>query len=105
MPHQIHAEDRDFHDVLRAMLCTSPSGTFYFLSRYDSQRGMHADHYEVYRPPPVNESAACASWFGLETSALERLPDLPVAEFPFDAERRAFLAYDAIASRIRGGAG
>lgn len=96
----LHAEYRDFHDVPRAMLCTSARGTFYFLSRLDAKRGDYSDAYEVYRIHPPGEGDACQSWFGLETRALERLPDIPVRSFPFDLVARTFLPYDSIASKL-----
>ena len=92
----LHAEYRDFDGVPRAMLCTGRHGTYYFLSRLDSARGDYADAYEVYRMRPMGEGETCLSWFGLETRALERLADIPVRDFPFDARARAFLPYDPI---------
>lgn len=92
----LHAEYRDFDAVPRAMLCTSARGTYYFVSRFDSARGAWSDSYEVYRIRPMGEGEACLSWFGLETRALERLPDVPVGDFPFDMAARAFLPYDPI---------
>jgi hypothetical protein len=96
----LHAEYRDFDESPRAMLCTSPSGTYYFISRFDSARGAYADAYEVYRLRPLGEGEACLSWFGLETRAIERLPDLPVKDFPFDVTAHRFLPYDSIASSL-----
>jgi len=104
MTEWLHAEYRDFHGVPRAMLCTSASGTFYFLSRLDAKRGEYSEAYEVYRIDPPGEGEACQSWFGLETRALERLPDIPVGSFPFDPGTRAFLPYDSIASLLGEGA-
>ena len=51
----LHAEYRDFDAVPRAMVCTSPRGTYYFLSRFDRARGAYADTYEVYRMNPMGE--------------------------------------------------
>lgn len=96
----LHAEYRDFDGVPRAMLCTSARGTFYFLSRLDTNRGDYSDAYEVYRIHPPGESEVCQSWFGLETRALERLPDIAVRSFPFDLAARVFLPYDSIASKL-----
>jgi hypothetical protein len=56
----------------------------------------------VYRIPELRESELCASWFGLETRALARLPDIPVNEFPFDAATHRFLDYDPIAPLLGG---
>jgi hypothetical protein len=99
--HWLHAQYRDFDGVPRTMICTTARGTYYFVSHYDPASGRHSDHYEIYRIPPIAEGEACASWFGLETRALERLPDLPVREFPFDAQARRFLPYDSIAHLLR----
>ena len=96
----IHAEYRDFEDVPRMMVCTSAQGTYYFCSRFDHAKGAYADYYEVYRIRPLSDSEACASWFGLETRALERLPDIRVADFPFDVATRRFLSYDTIAAQL-----
>ena len=101
MKRWLHAEYRDFAASPRAMLCTSAQGTYYFLSRFDVSRGTYSDDYEVYRLPPTGEGDACLSWFGLETRALERLPDIPVRAFPFDVTARRFLPYDSIASSLR----
>jgi hypothetical protein len=49
---------------------------------------------------PMGEGEACLSWFGLETRALQRLPDLPVRDFPFDVAGRRFLPYDSIAAML-----
>lgn len=68
--------------------------------RLDPVTGEYSDKYEVYRLPAIRESETCGSWFGLETRALERLPDLPVRSFPFDVSRRVFLEYDSIASLL-----
>ena len=92
----LQAEYRDFDVVPRAMLCTGAGGTYYFVSRFDARRHAWSDSYEVYRIRPMGEGEACQSWFGLETRALERLPDLPVREFPFDVAARSFLPYDPI---------
>lgn len=105
MAHWHHAEYRDFQDFPRAMVCTNAAGTFYFHSRHDPATGRYADYYEVYRLPAMSESETCLSWFGLETRALERLPDLPVRAFPFDVARREFLEYDSIASALESAAG
>ncbi len=102
MARWLHAEYRDFHDVPRAMLCTGEAGTFLFLSRFDRAADEYSDCYEVYRLPPISGSEVCASWFGLETRALARLPDLPVGAFPFDLATRSFLEYDAIAPLLAG---
>jgi hypothetical protein len=96
----IHAEYRDFEDVPRMMVCTNALGTYYFSSRFDHAKGAYADYYEVYRIRPLSDSEACASWFGLETRALERLPDIPVEDFPFDVATRRFLSYDPIAALL-----
>ena len=96
----IHAEYRDFEDVPRMMVCTNAQGTYYFWSRFDHAKGAYADYYEVYRIRPLSDSEACASWFGLETRALERLPDIPVDDFPFDVATRRFLSYDPIAALL-----
>jgi hypothetical protein len=92
----LQAEYRDFDVVPRAMLCTGAGGTYYFVSRFDARRHAWSDSYEVYRIRPMGEGEACQSWFGLETHAMERLPDLPVREFPFDVAARSFLPYDPI---------
>lgn len=97
MAHWLNAEYRDFYDVPRMMVCTSAAGTYLFLSRFDSVTDDYSDTYEVYRVPTMSESETCGSWFGLETRAHERLPDLPVSSFPFDNARRVFLEYDSIA--------
>ena len=91
-----HAEYRDFDVVPRAMLCTGASGTYYFVSRFDAKRRAYSDSYEVYRIRQMDEGETCLSWFGLETRALERLPDLPIRDFPFDVTTRSFLPYDPI---------
>jgi ribosomal protein S18 acetylase RimI-like enzyme len=83
------------------MVCTGHEGTFLFYSRLDSASNEYLDHYEVYRLPSQSDSEPCASWFGLETRALERLADLPIRDFPFDADRRGFLPYDSIVERLR----
>lgn len=95
-----HAEYRDFDGRPRTLVCAGAPGTFLFLCRYDAARQAYAGHYEVYRLPPLDDSAVCASWFGLETRALARLPDLPLDAFPFDVERRRFLDYDALLPRL-----
>ena len=99
----LSADYRDFHDVPRMMVCTCSFGTYLFRSRLDPVAQEYADHYEVYRLPPISESEVCASWFGLETRALERLPDLAVREFPFDVSTRRFLDYDRIYPLLRRG--
>jgi len=96
------AEYRDFDGVPRSLLCTGASGTFFFLSRFDAASSAYAGHYEVYRLRPMPEGAPCASWFGLETDAIERLVDLPVRDFPFDPARRKFLPYDSILTLLQG---
>lgn len=101
MKRWLHAEYRDFDGSPRAMLCTSAKGTYFFLSRFDASRGAYSDDYEVYRLRPMGEGDACQSWFGLETRAIERLADVPVRDFPFDASSRRFLPYDPIASCLR----
>lgn len=102
MAQWIHAEYRDFYDRPRAMLCTGREGTFYFLCPFDEARNDYADHYQVYRVPASPEGEVCASWFGLETRALEQLPDIPVSSFPFDVASRKFLAYDSIKPLLSG---
>jgi hypothetical protein len=99
--HWVHAEYRDFHEFPRAIVCTCGAGTYFFLSRVDAASGEYADHYEVYRLPALSDSEVCASWFGLETRALRRLPDLPVRAFPFDVRRREFLEFDSIAELLQ----
>jgi len=96
----LHAEYRDFDVVPRAMLCTGARGTYYLVCRFDAGRGVYADTYEAFRIRPLGEGETCLSWFGLETRALERLPDIRVREFPFDVAARAFLPYDSIASML-----
>jgi hypothetical protein len=96
----LHAEYREFDEVPRAMLCTSAHGTYYFVSRFDAAVAAHSDAYETYRIRSPGEADTCLSWFGLETRALERLPDIPVRSFPFDLAARAFLPYDSIASML-----
>jgi hypothetical protein len=103
MPDWLHAEYRDFCDYPRTIVCTSARGTFLFLSRFDAAKDGYADYYEVYRIRPFAEGEACASWFGIETRALERFPDLPVREFPFDVPARKFLPYDPIETLLRSG--
>ena len=93
----IHAEYRDFYDVPRMMVCSNARGTYLFWSRFDEEKDDYTDYYEVYRIRPLSDSEACASWFGLETRALERLADIPVGDFPFDVAARRFLPYDPIA--------
>ena len=100
MAHWLHAEYRDFHEFPRAMVCTSAAGTYLFYSRLDPVTDEYSDTYEVYRLPTMRESETCGSWFGLETHALERLPDLPIGSFPFDVARREFLEYDSIVSLL-----
>jgi hypothetical protein len=100
MPEWLHAEYRDFDGVPRAMLCTSARGCYYFLSRFDAVRGTYSDTYEAYRIRPPGEGDACHSWFGLEAGAEERLPDIPVREFPFDLGARRFLPYGSIAPTL-----
>ncbi|MGH8251543.1 MAG: hypothetical protein ACREVI_12740 [Steroidobacteraceae bacterium] len=100
MARWLHAEYRDFHDFPRVMVCTNADGTYLFSSPFDPASGRYADYYEVYRLPAMSESETCLSWFGLETRALERLPDLPVRAFPFDTARREFLEYDSIRSAL-----
>jgi hypothetical protein len=97
----IHAEYRDFHDRPRMMVCTNAHGTYLFQSRFDERKDEFADTYEVYRIRPLSDSEACVSWFGLETRALERLPDIPVGDFPFDVATRRFLPYDPIAALLK----
>jgi hypothetical protein len=97
----IHAEYRDFDDIPRMMVCTNAQGTYLFQSRFDEAKDEYADTYEVYRIRPLSDSDACASWFGLETRALERLPDIPVGDFPFDVATRRFLPYDSIAPLLK----
>jgi hypothetical protein len=96
----LHAEYRDFDVMPRAMLCTGVRGTYYFVSRFEAGGGAYADSYEAFRIRPLGEGEACLSWFGLESRALERLPDIPVREFPFDVAARAFLPYDSIAPML-----
>jgi hypothetical protein len=96
----LHAEYRDLDVVPRAMVCTSGRYSYYFVSRFDPERGMYRDWYEVYRMCPMEEGEVCLSWFGLETRARERLPDLPVGDFPFDVAARKFLPYDSIATKL-----
>jgi hypothetical protein len=96
----LHAEYRDFDTVPRAILCRSAKGTYFFLSRFDAARGAYPDTYEAYRLRPMGEGEVCQSWFGLETRAIERLPDIRVSDFPFDVTTRRFLPYDAIASSL-----
>lgn len=93
----LHAEYRDFHEFPRAMLCTGRHAAYYFLCRFDAARDAYDDVYEAYRLRPMGEGEVCQSWFGLETRAVERLPDIPVRDFPFDAASREFLPYDPIA--------
>jgi hypothetical protein len=102
MAHWLHAEYRDFAGAPRMMLCTCALGTFLFESRFDTDAGEYLPYYAVYRLPPVSSSETCASWFGLETRAVERLADLPVSDFPFDPARREFLPYDSIEWLLRG---
>jgi hypothetical protein len=97
----IHAEYRDFRDVPRMMVCTDAHGTYLFWSRFNDEKNDYSDYYETYRIRPLSDSEACASWFGLETRALERLPDIPVGDFPFDVARRRFLPYDPIAPLLK----
>lgn len=98
-----YAEYRDFDEVPRTIVCSGAPGTFLFLCRAAADG--YADHYEVYRLPPLRDGEACASWFGLETRATQRLDDLPVEAFPFDPLRREFLPYDPIEPLLRGGRG
>ena len=92
----LHAEFREFHDVPRAMLCTGPHATYYFLCRFNGARDQYDDVYEAYRLRPMGDGDVCQSWFGLETRAAERLPDIPVRDFPFDVATCRFLPYDSI---------
>jgi hypothetical protein len=92
----LQAEYREFHDYPRMMVCTNPRGTYFFWSRFDETKKTYANHYEVYRIKPFSESEPCASWFGIESRAVERLPDIPVRDFPFDVRNRKFLPYDSI---------
>ena len=103
MSQWVQAEYRDFYDVPRMMVCSSANDTFLFMSRLDPNLDDYLDYYEVYRLPPTRDSATCASWFGIETRAIERLSDLPIHEFPFDTARRTFLSYDSIEWLLRGG--
>ncbi len=97
----LHAEYRDFDVVPRAMLCTSARGTYYFVSPIRRRaRRATPTRTRSFRIRPMGEGEACLSWFGLETRALERLPDIRVREFPFDVAARAFLPYDSIASML-----
>ena len=96
----LQAEYRDFDTVPRAMLCRSAKGTYFFLSRFDASRGAYPHTYEAYQLPPMSEGEVCQSWFGLETRAIQRLPDIRVSDFPFDVTTRRFLPYDAIASSL-----
>lgn len=96
----LEAEYRDFDGVPRAMLCTGRHATYYFLCRFDAARDAYDDVYEVYRIRPMGEGEVCLSWFGLETRALQRLPDIPVRSFPFDVTARAFLPYDPIVTML-----
>jgi hypothetical protein len=102
MTQWLHAEYRDYDGVPRSMVCAGIHGTFLFHSPLDRASGAYRNHYEVYRLPSLSESELCLSWFGLETRAIARLPDLPIDEFPFDRERRSFLPYDPIAWLLRG---
>jgi hypothetical protein len=102
MARWLHAEYRDFYDVPRMMVCSCALGTFLFNSRFDEKTAGYLDYYEVYRMPPGSNSEVCASWYGLETRAVERLADLPVDQFPFDGGRREFLPYDSIEGVLRG---
>ena len=96
----LHAEYRDFDGYPRMMLCSNAVATFFFVSRFDRAMDCYVDYYEVYRIGRIAEGEVCASWFGLETRAVERLPNLAVRHFPFDVERRKFLPYDSIASLL-----
>lgn len=101
----LHAEYRDFYDMPRAMVCRNETGTYYFLSSFDPENDAYSSHYEVYRIPEMQESELCSSWFGLETRALERLPDIPVRDFPFDAAAKTFLDYGPIEPLLKGARG
>ena len=102
MTQWIYAEYRDFYDRPRAILCTGREGTFYFLCPFDETADDYAEHYEVYRLPTMPCGEVCASWFGLETRAVARLPNLPVGLFPFDSPNRQFLDYDPIQPLLSG---
>ena len=99
----LEAEYRDFNGVPRTMLCSGAAGTFLFCSRFDPAQDRYRDYYEVYRLPALSAGEPCASWFGLETRAIEHLDDLPVTDFPFDAERRVFLPYDPLEKHFQRG--
>ena len=102
MTQWLHAEYREFDGYPRMMVCAGNDGTYLFLSRFDNVAGNYLDYYEVYRINPLEECRTCMSWFGLETQAIKRLPDLPVTDFPFNTERQEFLPYDSIVQLLRG---
>ncbi len=78
---------RDFYDAPRIIVACKGGDSFLFYSRFDDQLDEYSDFYEVYRMPPLADLSLDGSWAGLEKKALERLPDVPLGELPFEVRR------------------
>ena len=75
---------REFCDVPRAVIARHGADTFLFDSRFDEVLDDYISHYEVWRLPPLSKEQLAGSWVGLDSLALERLPDVGLHELPFE---------------------
>jgi hypothetical protein len=80
---------RDFWDVPRAVIARMGQDLFFFDSRFDESTDEYLDHYEVWRLPILAPDVLAGSWAGIQSCALERMPNVGLHELPFDIPRNA----------------
>lgn len=79
---------REFSDVPRAVIARHDGILYFFDSRFDNELDDYLDHYEVWRLPPLSIEQLSCSWVGLESLALERLPNVGLRDLPFEVSSR-----------------
>ena len=75
---------REFWDLPRMIVASRGEELVLFYSRFCDDRDDYNDYYERYRLPSLSTEDLTGTWEGLEDRAIERLPDLPLNELPFD---------------------
>jgi hypothetical protein len=70
------------------IVATDGSRTVLFYSHFDDALDDYVDYYACYALPALSADELQGSWVGLENRALDRLPDIPLNELPFELPRR-----------------
>ncbi len=79
---------REFWDVPRMIMATDGTNTFLFHSHFDDSLDDYVDFYACYVMPVLSTEELEGTWVGLENRALDRLPNVPLNELPFELPRR-----------------